>query len=208
MHFGFQNFFGPSTLTLSNRPVCYFWTVLFYTFGPFTLTVLDRSLWHFRTVHFDPLSPPKDRPLEVEWPSTLTHDRLHWPMTVHFGSKDRPLSSLTVHFGSNDRPVWLNTVHFWTDRPLSRDQAFVAQLIDSFQWLSITWHHFYEIKKVFQHFFRKSKNDLNWPFGVKFFWQLGGRSIYFKWLGIPNVVEWYPFCPGFELVLKMAENHI
>ena len=25
-------------------------------------------------------------------------------MTVHFGSKDHPLSLWTVHFGSNDRP--------------------------------------------------------------------------------------------------------
>ena len=43
-------------------------------------------------------------------------------MTVHFDSKDRPLSFWTVYFGSNDRPVWLKTVHFWTDRPLSRDR--------------------------------------------------------------------------------------
>ena len=43
-------------------------------------------------------------------------------MTVHFGSKDYPLSSWTVHFGSTDRPVWLKTVHVWIDRPLSRDR--------------------------------------------------------------------------------------
>ena len=33
-------------------------------------------------------------------------------MTVHFVSKDRPLSSGTVYFDSNDRPVWLKTVQF------------------------------------------------------------------------------------------------
>ena len=43
-------------------------------------------------------------------------------MIVHYGSKDRPLSSLPVLFGSNDRPVWLKNVHFWMDRQLSRDR--------------------------------------------------------------------------------------
>ena len=58
------------------------------------------------------------------------------------------------------------------------------------------------ILTYFQHFSRKSKNDLKWPFGVKIFWQLDGRSIYIAWLGMPNVVEWYPFCPGFNFILK------
>ena len=44
-------------------------------------------------------------------------------MTVHFGSKDRPLSSWTVHFGSNDRPVWLKTVHFHPFGPSTLDQT-------------------------------------------------------------------------------------
>ena len=41
-----------------------------------------------------------------------------------------------------------------------------------------------------------------WPFGVKFLWRLKGRQTYLEWFGIPNVVEWYPFRPGFNLILK------
>ena len=29
-----------------------------------------------------------------------------------------------------------------------------------------------------------------------------GRQTFLDWLGILNVVEWYPFCPGFNFIFK------
>ena len=102
----FQNIFGPSIFTLLDRPLWHFLTVHFIASGPSTLTLSDRPLWHFRTVHFDPSIFPKDRPLLVEWPPTLTHDRplwLKWPSSLAQDrplSRDRPTSPFwTVHFG-------------------------------------------------------------------------------------------------------------
>ena len=123
--------FGPSTLTLSDRPLWHFLTVHFDISWPSTLTFSDRPVWHFRTVHFDSFGPststlwfiPRDRPLLVEWPSTLTHDRplwlkrpstivldrpvwLKWPSSL---AQDRPLLDGPSTFA---RPFTLRTVHF------------------------------------------------------------------------------------------------
>ena len=49
---------------------------------------------------------------------TSIHKRPLRPMTVHFGSKDHPLSSWNVQYGLNDSPVRLKTVHL-LDRSLS-----------------------------------------------------------------------------------------
>ena len=101
----FQNIFGPSTFTLLDRPLWHFLTVHFIASGPSTLTLSDRPLWHFWTVHFDPSIFPKDRPLLVEWPPTLTHDRPLWlkrPSTIVL---DRPLWLKWPSSLAQDRPL-------------------------------------------------------------------------------------------------------
>ena len=87
------------TTCILDHPLSYLYTVHFHTSGPSIFILLDRPVWLFCTVHFFYMGP-----------STSIQ------LTVHFRSKDRPLSSRTVHFGGavhlNDHLWLIGTVHF------------------------------------------------------------------------------------------------
>ena len=130
--------FGPSTLTLLERPLWYYRSVQFDIFGPSSLILSDRPVWHFGTVQFETFGPSSltlsDRPLLVEWPSTLTHDRPLWlkrPSTIVLDrplwlkwpsglAQDRPLLDRPSTFA---RPSTLRTVHFHPFGPSTLDQT-------------------------------------------------------------------------------------
>ena len=141
------NTFEPSTLTPLDRPLSHFWacplwqfwTVRFNTFRPSTFTFSHRQVWNFRTVQFDSFGRstltlrfiPRNHPLLVEWPSTLTHDCPLWlkrpstmvldrPLWLKWSSslaQDRPLLDGPSTFGRTvqfkGRPLWTWLPIFW-----------------------------------------------------------------------------------------------
>ena len=135
-------YFGPSTFTLltvyfypsvpSDRP-CFSRTVYFGTDRPLSY---ERPLWelstfplyYFWAVHFYTFIA-SDRPLIVEWPPTLTHNRPLWLESLSITVPDRLcIMQIACTWLSNLAHIFILplclTVYFWkcplstaSDRP-------------------------------------------------------------------------------------------
>ena len=102
----------------------------------------------------------------------------------------------------NTRTLWTEGVYsifVWT--VCSTDYNCCVNLTRGFQ---VTKHVQNDLE--YQAYFRDTQFeqfsvfDLKWPFRVKFLWQIKGRQTKLEWIRGWNVVEWYPFCPGFNFI--------
>ena len=143
-------------------------------------------------------------------------DRIFYAIeTVYFKSIflkqkwDRIISALGRIFSADDRMFSEDNRIFSARTGYFTKTVYFTNLSNIFDFLKVSEHEkiTYTMKRgwMISPFDQISIFDLKlekWPFGVKFLWRLKGRQTYLEWFGIPNVVEWYPFRPGFNLILK------